>query len=60
MPLGSEVAHCRNCTAKCSKLASQCHGGVDGTGPFTPTFPPSLKIGAKVPDYGRVPEANFA
>ena len=29
------------------------HGGGAGTGPFTPTPPPSLEIGWKVPHHGR-------
>ena len=29
------------------------HGGLAGTGPFTPTPPPLLEIGLKVPDHGR-------
>ena len=29
------------------------NGGLAGTGPFTPTPPPSLEIGWKVPDHGR-------
>ena len=44
--------------APCFSEKCSMHGGLAGTGPFTPTPPPSppppsLEIGWKVPDNGR-------